>query len=175
MNNYDWPDTFRKIYDQAVKNYRAGSRTAASLFNATEIAFLASIGCTAQELFDFVEDGSRGGDPTYDTVLLITAVRRDYFLTVQHGKLSTTVIDMDDLPPKSAELGGIAWLPRIIEKAKAKLRGEMPPDLMYGCGGDRPFLRGKNIHLADFLRYVWATDGDPKKVLEYVKRQSGAK
>ena len=34
-------------------------------------------------------------------------------------------------------IDGIAWLPRILVKARLKLRGEMPADLMYGCGGDR--------------------------------------
>lgn len=175
MNEYNWADEFKRVYDRGMANYRAGKRLSSGLFSAEDVAFLKSIGCSTQELFDFIEDGSYGGDPSFETVLLITAVRRDYFLTVQHGKHSPHIIDMSALPAKSAELGGIPWLPRIIEKAKAKLRGEMPPELMYGCGGDRPFLRGVKIHLADFLRYVWATDGDPKKVLEYVKKQSAAK
>ena len=67
-------------------------------------------------------------------------------------------------------MDGIAWLPRLIVKARAKLRGEMPPELMYGCGGDRPFLRGVNIHLADFLRVVWAAGEDDRRVVEHVKR-----
>ena len=66
-------------------------------------------------------------------------------------------------------MDGIPWLPRIIKKAEAKLRGEMAPDLMYGCGGDRNFFREHRLNPADFLRHVWAADGDEAKVLAYVK------
>ncbi|MGV3755618.1 MAG: hypothetical protein ACO1QS_09580 [Verrucomicrobiota bacterium] len=173
MQNYIWAERFKQIYDAAVLRYNNGTQSVAGLFGKEEVEFLASIGCTAQELFDFVEDFCRGGEPIYSDVLLVTAVRREYFLNVQHGKHSGKVIDSDKLPAKSAPLGGIPWLPRIIEKAKAKLRGEMPPELMYGCGGDRPFLRGVNIHLADFLRFVWEVDGDQQKVLAYVNENRG--
>jgi hypothetical protein len=108
-----------------------------------------------------------------ETALLITATRREYFLSVQKGKRSGRVIDMDKLPSKSAQLGGIEWLPRIIEKAQAKLRGEMPPELMYCCGGDRAFLSEQGIHPADFLREVWAAGDDHQRILEFV-RQSAA-
>lgn len=168
MNNYEWPIAFKKIFDRAVESYRGGNRKASTLFDAKEQQFLASIGCTNQELFDFVEDFARGGEPVFETVLLTTAARRDYFKVMQHGKHSTHVIDSDKLPAKTAELAGVAWLPRIIEKARAKLRGEMPDELMYGCGGDRPFLKSVNIELADFLRVVWAAGDDQQKIIDYV-------
>lgn len=168
MQHYEWPVKFRKIYDRGVQSYRAGNRKASTMFNEEEKSFLASIGCTPQELFDFVEDFVNGGEPDFETVLLMTAVRRDYFLFVQKGKPSSRVIDMNKLPAKSAEVAGIAWLPRLIEKARAKLRGEMPPELMYGCGGDRPFLQGVNVEPADFLRMVWAAGDDNQKVIDHV-------
>ena len=90
-------------------------------------------------------------------------------MTVQRGEPSTHVVTPADLPAKTAELGGFAWLPRIIAKARAKLRGEMDPDIMYGCGGDRAFLSKIDIHPADFLRVVWAAGDDDQKVLQYVK------
>jgi len=43
---------------------------------------------------------------------------------------------------------GIEWLPRIIPKTKAKLRGELR-DLMYCCGGDRRFFQAHSIHPAN--------------------------
>lgn len=171
MDNYTWADTFKTIFDKAVERYNGGTQSPSSLFSKEETEFLAFIGCNTQELFDFVEDHCRGGEPTFEEVLLVTAARRDYFMVIQGSKPSGKVIDSDALPAKSAQLGGIAWLPRIIEKAQAKLRGEMPPELMYGCGGDRPFLKSVNIHLADFLRFVWSCDGDQQKVLAYVKEQ----
>ena len=93
---------------------------------------------------------------------------------VQKGVESTKVVKPADLPPKDEALDGIVWLPRIIAKAEAKLRGEMDPDIMYGCGGDRAFLSKHNIHPADFLREVWAAKGDAQQVLAYVKSTKAA-
>ena len=173
MGNYDWTKTFQTIYDGAVTNYRGGKRITSSLFTGDAIGFLATIGCKPQELFDFVEDFVRGGEPDFATVLLVTSARRDYFLTVQHGKPPGRAIDMDRLPSKREALDGMVWLPRIIEKAKAKLRGEMPTELMFLCGGDQHFLKSVNVHPADFLRVVWAAGDDRQKIVEYVKAAAG--
>ena len=170
----NWPDQLRTIFAEGVKRYRAGQRDVASFFTAAEQTFLAGIGANSQEIFDYVEDYSHGGDPTFETVLLVTAVRRDYFRGVQNGTPSTQVRELDSFPAKSAELEGISWLPRIIEKARAKPRGELPPDYMFGCGGDRPFLRGHKIHLADFLRCVWEAGDDTAKILSYLKNAGKA-
>jgi hypothetical protein len=171
MNEYDWPVRFGEVYDAATERYRKDERTPQRLFSKSELEFLASIGCTAQELFDFIDDLARYGEPDYETTLLTTAVRRDYFRLVQNGVRSTKQIDMDDLPAKTEEVDGIAWLPRLIEKARVKLRGEMPPDLMYGCGGDRPFLRSVNVELAEFLRLVWFCGDDNRRIVDYVKNR----
>ena len=170
MDNYNWAKTFGDHFADALDAYCAGKRDAEGMFNPNAREFLKTIGATPQEIFDFVEDTFQGGEPGAETALLVTAVRRDYFLVVQKGKPSASVIDMDALPAKSAELAGIEWLPRIIEKAKAKLRGEMPPELMYGCGGDRAFLREHGIAPADFLREVWAADNDLARIVDYVRR-----
>src|SRR5882724_6943556 len=100
MGNYDWTSTFQTVHERVVANYRAGKRAASTLFTADDIKFLATIGCTGRELFDLVEDFVRSGAPDFPTVLLVTAARRDYFLTIQSGKLSERVIDMESLPPK---------------------------------------------------------------------------
>lgn len=171
MSNYDWPARFKEVFQGGLARYRSGERTPQKLFSKGELEFLASIGCTAQELFDFIDDGIRYGEPDFETTLLTTAVRRDYFLLEQNGVPSKKLVSMDDLPAKTEEVDGIAWLPRLIEKARAKLRGEMPPDLMYGCGGDRPFLRGMNVELAEFLRLVWVSGDDNRKIINYVKKR----
>ncbi len=170
VDNYNWPKTFSKLFNDAADAYHAGRQDAASMFDDTQKGFLCEIGATPQEIFDFTEDFCLGGEPDVETALLITAVRRDYFLTVQHGKRSARVIDMDNLPPKSEKFGGIEWLPRIIEKARAKLHGEMPDDLMYFCGGDRAFLREHGIEAADFLREVWTAGDDRQRILDFVKK-----
>jgi hypothetical protein len=169
VDNYNWAKQFRDLFEDGMDAYRDGKRDAASMFNETHREFLNDIGATPQEIFDFVEDSFRG-DPGFETTLLVSAVRRDYFLVVQNSQRSPRVIEMDALPDGDAELGGIEWLPRIIAKARAKLRGEMPPELMYCCGGDRAFLREHGIHPADFLREVWAAGEDDKRILSYVRQ-----
>ena len=71
-----------------------------------------------------MEDFAKGGDPDLATALEIAAVRSDYFLHEQKGEFSTHRISVDALPSKDADVEGIGWLPRIIPKAEAKLRGE---------------------------------------------------
>ena len=41
-------------------------------------------------------------------------------------------MEMEEFPAKTDEIAGIAWLPRLIVKARAKLEGALPADLMYG-------------------------------------------
>ena len=175
QSQYRWHHELKQLFVLALERYRAGERDPRRYFTVDQIDYLASIGLTPQELFDFAEDHSKAGEPDWETVLLISAARRDYLLTVQNGVASTKTISMDDLPPKDEELGGIPWLARAIAKAEAKLRGEMPADLMYDCGGDRNFFREHGLHPADFLRNVWSANGDRDKVLEYVKSSSAQK
>jgi hypothetical protein len=143
------------------------------MFNHEDIAFLATIGCTAQELFDFVDDSLRYDDLDYETTLAVAAIRRDYFLNVMKGKSTGRTASMDSLPAKTAEVDGIAWLPRLIEKARLKLRGEMPDDLMYGCAGDRPFLRNMHMNLPGFLKLVWKCGDDDRRIINDVKKSAG--
>ncbi len=167
-----WGTRFKEIYDSTVEKYLAGEREAENLVNSEEARFLASIGSTVQELYDFVEDWMEAGEPSFDVVLGITAVRREYFLKEQRGQLSAHQISTKAVPLKDATFGGFVWLPRIIAKAKAKLRGEMPPELMYSCGADRRFLKSIGADPADFLRMIWEAGDDDQEVLEYVKEKA---
>lgn len=165
MTHYSWETTFLDLFDRTLERFRAGRFHWQRDFLGGELDFLRSIGYQPREFFDFVEDYAGDGEPSPSSALLVAAVRRDYFYTVQKGVSSTRRIPPSGLPSRQAELGGIPWLPRIIAKAEAKLRGELDPDIMYGCGGDRAFLRQQDVHPADFLRMVWASRGDSKKVL----------
>ncbi len=170
MSHYSWETTFRQLFDRCVQTHRGGDANHANWFTAADQAFLASIGCTGQELFDFVDDYCRYPDgPTPETALLVASARRDYLNVVQHGKASTKVVAPSELPAKSAAVEGISWLPRLIVKARAKLRGEMDPDTMFGCGGDRAFFTQHGLHPADFLRVTWAAGDDDKKIIDFVK------
>ena len=143
------------------------------MFERAHAAFLTTIGCTAQELFDFVDDSLQYDDLDFDTALAVAAIRRDYFLDVMHGKSTGRIATMESLPAKSAAVDGIAWLPRLIVKARLKLRGEMPADLMYGCAGDRPFLRGVNMDLPGFLQLVRDSGDNDRRIIDAVKKAAG--
>jgi Domain of unknown function (DUF5069) len=173
MSTNDWQAEFRKVYDRGVTAWDEGRRDAPTMFDGRDAAFLASIGCTTQELFDFVDDFRRYGEPDFATTLAVTAIQRDYFLDIMGGKHPGRVVSSDSLPAKTAEVDGIAWLPRIIAKARLKLRGELPADLMYGCGGDRPFLRKMKLNLPRFLKLVWECGDDTRRIVEAVKQSAG--
>ena len=175
MSTNDWEKQFREIYDRGVAAWHAGRRSPERMFDAADAAFLGSIGCSAQELFDFVDDELNYGDFDFTTTLAVTSIRRDYFLNVMKGKPTGKTITMTSLPAKSAAVDGIAWLPRLIVKARVKLRGEMPADLMYGCAGDRPFLREMKMDLPGFLKLVWESGEDDRRIIDAVKRSAGRK
>lgn len=167
-----WEQRFSRLFKGAVAKYQKGHQKASGLVDAKGQKFLASIGYTEQEFFDFVEDFAKGGEPTLETALRIASVRRNYFLEEQKEVFSSHLISMDDLPPKDAEVEGIVWLPRLIPKAEAKLRGEMPPELMYCCGGDRRFFNTHKIDPADFLLKVWRAKGNVPEIVSWVKSKT---
>jgi hypothetical protein len=168
--NDDWKLQFREVWDRGVAAWKAGRKSARTMFAPADVTFLAGIGCTAQELFDFVDDSLGYEDFDFDTVLAVTAIRREYFLNVMQGKPTGRVVPMSALPAKSAAVDGIAWLPRLIAKARIKLRGELNPDLMYGCAGDRPFLRRQHMTLPQFLQLVRDQGDNDQAIVDAVKK-----
>ena len=176
MSHYNFASQFRSLYDKAVQRYASGARGAETYFDRDEQAFLSANGITAQHLYDYAEDQiGYDGEPGYDRALAIELVRRDYFLNVQRGKPSTTVLDESSLPAKTAELRGITWLPRILPKARAKLRGELPPSIMYSCGGDRQFLKKLDIFPSEFLTLLWRNENNEAAVVDWVVQRSQGK
>ena len=175
MKHYDFADKFRALYDKAVRLYASGQTGAGTYFTAEETAFLAANGINAQHLYDYAEDHHNGGEPGYDRALAIELIRRDYFLNVQAGKASTQVLDDAKMPAKTDAIAGIEWLPRIMPKTKAKLRGELPASLMYSCGGDRRFFKEHDIHPAEFLSLVWRNENNDQAIVDWVVRRSGGK
>ncbi|MBJ05743.1 MAG: hypothetical protein CMO40_01305 [Verrucomicrobiaceae bacterium] len=169
----EWNERFVELFDRCVERYRRGDSNFVEYYSEEDLSFLHGIGCKPRELFDFVEDYVDEQNPSPTSALLIAAVRRDYLLVVQSGKHSTLEITRKDIPSFAETLGEIPYLPRILAKARAKLRGELDPDLMFCCGGDRKFLREHNLHPADFLRHVWAADDDEEKVADFVRNGSG--
>ena len=174
MSNFSWETTVRELFDRCVERYRSGDQDFAGYYSDEDLAFLGEIGYQPRELFDFVEDYCDEATPSPEAAVLIAAARRDFFHVVQNGETSEAQTLPDDLPARDSELEGFVWLPRIITKARAKLRGELHPDIMFSCGGDRNFLRTHDIHPADFLRAVWAAGDDDAKIAAYVKANSKA-
>ena len=175
-SGYTWDTEFTALYEHCVAQYRGGQRDFTRYYSAADSAFLKSIGCQPREFFDFIEDYCDGGDLSPSTALLVAAARRDYFLHIQQGHPSATVLMPDALPARDDDsIGGIRWLRRILAKARAKLRGEMPPTMMYCCGGDRSFFKDQNILPAEFLALVWRHEKDDTAIIDWVVRRAAAK
>jgi hypothetical protein len=174
MKHYDFTQKFSEAYDKAVDLYARGRRGAETYFSPDESAWLAANGLTPQHLYDYAEDQNNAAEPGYDRALAIELVRRDYFLNVQGGVASSRVLAEASLPAKGEQIEGIEWLPRLIPKAKAKLRGELPATLMYCCGGDRKFFKARDILPAEFLSLVWRLDRDEAQILAWVVARSQA-
>ena len=130
--NTDWKTQFRDLFYKGVERYQEGRRSPETMFEGDEPAFLESIGCSTQEMFDFCDDYVRWGDVIYEHVEEIQAVRFDYFANDLNRQPAARRLEMHEFPAKTVEIAGIAWLPRLIVKARAKLEGALPADLMYG-------------------------------------------
>ena len=97
----DWKARFRELYHSAQERYRAGRATTLTLFEPDEVYFLATIGCSTRELFDFVEDSINWDDVEYEQVEGVTELRRDHFVNVLGSESATTKIDPDKIPAKT--------------------------------------------------------------------------
>lgn len=173
-SHYAFAPRFIEAYRHAQEAYRRAPASALAEIAAQSGPWLAAHGLSVQALYDYVDDEERYGEPGVARALTIESVRRDYFLNVQEGRPSPTVLDPESLPPKDATVDGIAWLPRLAAKAYAKLRGELPASLMYGCGGDRAFLESHDLDPAEFLTALWRCGGQPDAVAAWIRRRANA-
>ena len=131
MSN-DWKIQFHAVFDTGVDRRKDGCSDPDSMFERDEVSFLESIGCSAQEMFDFCDDYVGWDDVIYEHVEALQAVRYEHFTKELNGQPADTRMEMSKFPAKTDEVEGIAWLPRLIVKARAKLAGQLPADLMYG-------------------------------------------
>lgn len=174
MSHFEFPARFRALYETAVARYRQGQRGPDTFFTAEEKSWLAANGIAPQHVYDYAEDHNNyAGEPGLFHAFAIECVRRDYFLNVQGGRASSTTLDAAKLPAKTDAVRGIAWLPRLLPKARAKLRGELPPSLMFCCGGDRAFFKEHDILPAEFLTALWRSGDDDAPVVEWVLGRRG--
>ncbi len=128
----NWKTQFREVFDAGVQRRKEGCNEPVAMFESAELASMDSIGCTAQEMFDFCDDYVGWDDVIYDHVEALQAVRYEHFVEELDSQPASHRMETDEFPPKDAEVEGIAWLPRLIVKTRAKLAGQLPADLMYG-------------------------------------------
>jgi hypothetical protein len=167
MKNFH-TENLAEIWHRAVNLYESGHQNADEFPIENDLSFLQSLGMNKMDVFDFAEDWVCEGEPDLASFLLIHEHRRDYFWEVQNRIESTRKLDPTSLPAKDSEIEGIRWLPRIIPKAKAKLRGELPPETMFCCGGDRNFFHQNRIHPSEFLGAVRRAGDDDQKIIDWV-------
>ncbi len=175
MSHYAFAQTFRTFYDKAVALYAKGARGAETYFDPDENTWLAANGLTAQYLYDYAEDQTNYGEPGYDLALGIELIRRDYFLNVQQAKPTGKISDPATWPGKDVAIKNITWLPRILPKARAKLQGELPASMMYGCGGDRKFFKAHDINPVEFLSLIWRNLDNDQPIIDWVVKRSATK
>ena len=128
----DWKRQFRALFNEGAERHKADHQSPDTIFEREEVTFLESIGCSTQEMFDFCDDYVNWDDVIYDHVEELQAVRYEHFIKELNGQPADTRMEMCEFPAKADEVEGIAWLPRLIVKARAKLAGQLPADLMYG-------------------------------------------
>jgi hypothetical protein len=163
MNN-----ELNQLHEQASANYRAGCRTPSQILATADLDALAKFGLSAQSLYDAVDDLARYGEPDKAVFVELAQMRADYFHTTLQGRPPSRIVQEGELPPKTVEFEGVSWLLRIIRKAQCFLEGSLCDDIMYGCAGDRSFLKKYNATLPAFLAVVRDTHGNPAKALRFL-------
>jgi len=169
MKHYEFTSGFKSLYEKAVGLYIKGSRDASTYFTNEELDWLSKNGINQQHMYDYAEDHCKYQEPGFEQALAIELVRRDYFINIQHSIASTKILKETELPAKTDSLQGIVWLPRLLPKARAKLRGELSSELMFCCGGDRNFFKTHNIMPAEFLSVLWRTGSDDNAIADWIK------
>lgn len=167
----EWNDSFMELFRNAVERYHERPQTSIErFFLPEEVKILADMGYQPAEMHAYIQEYAVKGDPSPSTILLIAAARRSFFLTQQRGiSGNARPVRAIDLPPETDDFQEIAYLPRIISKAAAKLFGTLDPAIMYYDEKDRLFLREHgNIHPADFLYLTWQAHGDKQKMVSAV-------
>lgn len=158
-----------QIHDKASANYGNGCRNPDQILSPDDLTKLTKLGVSAQFLYDAVDDLMRYGEPSKTVFVELAKMRVDYFQTTLCSQPPVHIVQESELPPKSAEFQGVPWLPRITRKAQCFLEGSLCNDIMYGCAGDRSFLKKYNATLPAFLAVVRDTHGDPSRALCFLQ------
>ena len=172
MNEFDYLKNLKKLWERAVREYSTGNRKLKTYYDLGDLSFLRSVGIKPTEIYDFAEDYIEYGEPDFGIFLIIHSIRVNYFRHEQNSVQSKHIITAESLPGRDEEAAGIVWLPRIIEKARGKLSGELDPDIMYGCPADRRFFKTHGIHAGAFLRKAWDAGDDTLAIIDWFVNNS---
>ncbi|WP_169703303.1 hypothetical protein [Candidatus Kuenenia stuttgartiensis] len=119
----DWKLEFKLLCGHVLMELAAGERTPARIFSEADREFLRLIGSKPQEIFNACDDllkqrctGLRRN---------FAAARDSSVITFCMRKAEKTPPLKTDYRPAEATLGDIAGLPRVIDKARAKLEGSL--------------------------------------------------
>ena len=84
-----------------------------------------------------------------------------------------TIIDLKNEPPRSGRemLGGLAWLGRMTDKARAKHAGTLA-DYVSLCPMDEAFLQRCGIAESEYLELI-ASENDDEQIASYFERHVG--
>ncbi|MCH2156810.1 MAG: DUF5069 domain-containing protein [Opitutales bacterium] len=174
MSGYTALSIIESLWKHTVSLYQSGNREPASYFSTEQTEIMRAHGLKVMDFYDYAEDFVSEGEPDFATFIAVHSIRRSYFLIEQKATWTDQDINIADLPAKYDEIEGIRWLPRILPKARGKLQGTLPPEIMYGCSGDRYFFKVLGLHPAEFLEVVWRAGSDDHKVVDYVKTRAAA-
>jgi hypothetical protein len=157
------------LHAEAQESYSKGVRDVSRIVSDENMETLLASGVSPVFLYDCVDDLSRYGEPEMEVFVELAALRILYFRDVLSSKPATEIVPEAALPRKTDAHQGVAWLLRMIRKAQCFLAGSLSQDIMYGCAGDRGFLKEYGASLRDFLVVVRDTAGDPDKVLKFLQ------
>lgn len=158
---------WEEVHRQAVEAYRTGCREPHAILPAALLEASQSAGVSARVVFDYAEDFAGCGEPTAEDFAEIAEIRAAEFRRCGEEMSPPRIVPERALPLRSDEWEGIPWLPRIFAKARCFLAGTLADEVMFGCGGDRAFVKRHGISLPGFLRAV--RDGGEAAAVAYVR------
>lgn len=144
-------DSLAAIHQEASRLYDSGGRSPHGILSPESAAWIFRQGLSLQFVFDCVDDLARYGEPSVEDFIAMALQRAAFHAKTPPGAVAPAILNEPGLPPKAEAFDGIPWLPRIVRKARAFLEGNLCDEIMYGCAGDRAFLKKHGLSLSGFL------------------------
>lgn len=144
-------ESLAAIHQEASRLYDSGGRHPDRILSPESADRISRHGLSLQFVFDCVDDLARYGEPSVEDFVAMALQRAAFHAALPAGAAVPAILTEPELPPKAEVFDGIPWLPRIVRKAQAFLEGNLCDEIMYGCAGDRAFLKKHGLTLPGFL------------------------